>query len=403
MSSASREPDRPANPAIAGAPVWSALFSDGSEERFGQGTPLFTLCVPTRKALRWLLNTDAYSAAAAFVHGEFNVMGNLEAAIHFKGWQPCSGMRKRLIGAIAHWTAALENGLQTKAGAARNVRFHYDRSNDFYRLFLDPLMVYSCGYFRSADVALADAQVAKLDHICRKLDLRPGEQFLDIGCGWGALVGHAADRFDAVATGCTLSSAQYEHAIARLGRHATILDCDYRVLSGRYDKIASVGMFEHVGPRRALEYFRKMAELLAPDGLLLNHAIARLRGVRDDAATLFVRRHIFPGGRLMSLDQMVRAAEDRGFEVLDVENLRPHYALTCRHWRERLEANRDAALRFVDETTFRTWRIWLAGSALSFEEGYSAVYQVLLGKRGVSRRRLTRDHIYSEPVSSAAE
>jgi cyclopropane-fatty-acyl-phospholipid synthase len=310
------------------------------------------------------------------------------------------------VGAIAGWTAAVENALQSVSRAVRNIRFHYDRSNDFYRLFLDPRMVYSCAYFQSPGMTLADAQAAKLDYVCRKLDLRPGERFLDIGCGWGALVGHAANCYGAVATGCTLSRAQYDYAIAAFGSRVAILDKDYRVLTGRYDKIASVGMFEHVGPRHARGYFHKMAELLAPGGLLLNHAIARFRGVRDDAATLFVRRHVFPGGRLMDLDRTVRAAEENGFEVLDVENLRRHYALTCRWWRERLEANREAALRFVDEATLRTWRIWLAGSALSFEEGAIAVYQVLLGKRGISRRLVTREYMYCKdanaPLSAGA-
>jgi cyclopropane-fatty-acyl-phospholipid synthase len=389
-------PERPVDSAGAGAPGWSVAFDDGSEEQFGEGAPRFTFRVPTRKKLEWVLDTDAYSAGAAFVRGEFDVRGDLEAAIRFKGWQPRGELRKRAIGAVAHWTAALESRFETRTRAARHIRFHYDRSNDFYRLFLDPRMVYSCGYFRRRETALEDAQVAKLEHICRKLELRAGERFLDIGCGWGALLEHAADRFDAIAMGCTLSRAQHDYAAAMLGRRAIVLECDYRDLSGVYDKIASVGMFEHAGPRHARGYFRKMAELMAPEGLLLHHAIKRFRGVGDDASTLFVRRHIFPGGRLMSLDETVRAAEESGLEVVDVENLRPHYALTCRRWRERLEANGEAALRCVDEATFRAWRIWLAGSALSFEEGWTSVYQVLLGRRGAARGRLTREHMYAD-------
>ena len=323
--------------------------------------------------------------------------GDLEAAIRFKGWQPRSGLRKHLFGAVARWAAAVQSGFQTRAQAVRNIRFHYDRSNDFYRLFLDPRMVYSCAYFRSPNTTLEDAQVAKLDHICRKLDLQPGERFLDVGCGWGALAGHAAAQYGAAATGCTLSRAQCAYATARLHGSASVLECNYRDLGGRYDKIASVGMFEHVGRRHAQEYFRKMAELLAPDGLFLNHAIARSQGVRDDAASLFVRRNIFPGGQLIQLYETIRAAENAGFEVLDVENLRPHYALTCRLWEQRLAANREAALRLVDEPTFRAWRIWLAASALTFEEGFSSVYQVLLSKRGAPRRHLTRENMYADP------
>jgi cyclopropane-fatty-acyl-phospholipid synthase len=258
-------------------------------------------------------------------------------------------------------------------------------------------MVYSCAYFHSPDTTLEDAQVAKLNHICRKLDLRPADRFLDVGCGWGALIEHAAAQYGAEATGCTLSRAQYTYATTRLDGRARVLECDYRNLAACYDKIASVGMFEHVGRRRALQYFRKMADLLAPDGLFLNHAIARPQGVRDDAASLFLRRYIFPGGQFIHLYETICAAEDAGFEVLDVENLRSHYALTCRLWEQRLASSREAALRLVDERTFRAWRIWLAASALSFEDGFSSVYQVLLSKRGAPRRRLTREHMYSNP------
>ncbi len=375
--------------------AWSVIFSDGTERRYGDGVPRFTFCLPDRSAFQRLLASDVYSAGMAFARGEFDVRGDLEAAIRFKGWQPRSGLRKQLFGAIARCATALESAIQTKAQTARRVRFHYDRSNEFYELFLDPRMVYSCAYFRSTETTLEEAQVAKLNHICRKLDLQPGERFLDVGCGWGALIGHAAAEYGAAATGCTLSGAQYAYAAARLDGCARVLECDYRNLSGRWEKIASVGMFEHVGRRRAREYFGKIADLLAPAGLFLNHAIARAQGVRDDAASLFVRRYIFPGGQLMQLHETIRAAEESGFEVLDVENLRPHYALTCRLWEQRLAANREAALRLVDEPTFRAWRIWLAGSALSFEEGFSSVYQVLMSKRGAVRRRWTRENVYA--------
>ena len=385
------------DPAGSSEPAWSVIFPDGSERRSGDGIPRFTFCVPSSEAFQYLLATDVYSAAVAFVQGKFDVNGDLESAIRFKGWQPTSSLRKHLFSVMARCAAVLENGFQTATQTVRNIRFHYDRSNEFYRLFLDPRMVYSCAYFRSPAMTLEEAQVAKLDHICRKLDLQRGERFLDVGCGWGALIGHAAVQYGAEATGCTLSRAQYTHAVASLDGSARVIEGNYRNLGGCYDKIASVGMFEHVGRRRAREYFRKMADLLAPNGLFLNHAIARPQGVRDDAASLFVRRHIFPGGQLIHLWEMIRAAEDSGFEVLDVENLRPHYALTCRAWQQRLTANRDAALRLVDEPTFRAWRIWLAASALSFENGFSSVYQVLMSKRGAPRRRLTRENVYSNP------
>lgn len=189
-----------------------------------------------------------------------------------------------------------------------------------------------------------------------------------------------------------MSLAQFEHD----SRHGCVhvMEQDYRDLSGRFDKIASVGMFEHVGRRRAA-YFRKMAELLEPGGLFLNHAIARPQTIRDDAASLFARRRIFPGGELIHLGETICMAEEAGFEVLDVENLRPHYARTCRLWEQRLAAQREAALQLVDEPIFRAWRLWLAASSLSLEEGFSSIYQVLMAKQGAARRRLTFEYMYN--------
>ena len=371
---------------------WAAAFANGAERHIGDRPPTFTLRVADQAALDRLRSTDAYSAAMAYVRGEFEVDGDLCEAIRWKGRNAKSLLRGGLLAAVARFATTLESALQTKAQTARHIRFHYDRSNEFYRLFLDPRMVYSCAYFRKPEMDLAEAQLAKLDHICRKLDLEPGDRFLDIGCGWGALIGHAADRYGVEATGCTLSLEQYEHA-SRNGR-VQVLERDYRDLTGCFDKIASVGMFEHVGRRRAPRYFRKMAELLEPGGLFLNHAIARPQKVGDDASSLFVRRRIFPGGELIHLGETIRFAEEAGFEVLDLENLRPHYARTCRLWEQRLMAHREEALQLVDDRTFRAWRIWLAASSLSFEEGSSAIYQLLMARQGAPRCRWTRDYMY---------
>ncbi|HEV2446231.1 MAG TPA: cyclopropane-fatty-acyl-phospholipid synthase family protein [Candidatus Sulfopaludibacter sp.] len=391
------ESGQPARAASSDGPAWNAIFSDGTELHSSTGTPRFTFRISDRNALERLLASDPYSAAMAFVRGEFDVAGDLAAAIRFKGWQPRSGFRRRILGLIARCATLLECAFQSRIQAARNIRFHYDRSNEFYRLFLDPRMVYSCAYFPSPETTLEEAQAAKLDHICRKLDLRHGERFLDVGCGWGALVERAAARFGAEAAGCTLSHAQYAYAAARLDGCARIQECDYHDLTGRFDKIASVGVFEHIGRHRVPEFFRKIADLLAPNGLYLHHSIARSQRSTDDAASLFVRRRIFPGGQLIHLHEMIRAAESAGFEVLDIENLRPHYARTCRLWGQRLEARREEAVRIVGDATFREWRIWLAASSLSFEEGFNSIYQILLGKCGAPRRRMTRQYLYLEP------
>jgi cyclopropane-fatty-acyl-phospholipid synthase len=284
--------------------------------------------------------------------------------------------------------------------AAQNIRYHYDRSNKFYKQFLDKRMVYSCAYFRTPETPLDDAQVAKLDHICRKLDLRRGDRFLDMGSGWGALLVHAAEHYGVQATGCTLSRSQAEYARDSAshrvtGEQVAVLEMDFRDVTGHFNKIASVGMLEHVGRHRLHNYFRKVHDLLGPKGIFLNHSILRPELVTDSAQTLFIQRRVFPGGELAHLSVVIRAAELAGFEVLDAEDLRPHYALTCRAWVERLQRNAGACLDAVDRETYRTWLLYLAGSAASFEGGLTSVCQLLLAKRNSPARRLTREYMCS--------
>jgi cyclopropane-fatty-acyl-phospholipid synthase len=283
---------------------------------------------------------------------------------------------------------------------AGNIQFHYDRSNQFYQTFLDSSMVYSCAYFRKPTDSLEAAQEAKLDHICRKLRVERGDRFLDIGCGWGGLMFHAAERYGATCTGCTLSHAQLAFVQEKLesrgyGDQIRVLETDFQKVRGRFDKIASVGMFEHVGRRRLRSYFTHIAGSLAENGLFLNHAIARPETVKDGAETLFLQRNVFPGGDLLHVSEVIRSAEEAGFEVLDLENLRPHYALTCRAWVNRLQAAAEECLRTVTRDVYRTWLLYLAGCAVSFEEGRTDIYQALFAKRTTDQRRaLTREYMY---------
>jgi cyclopropane-fatty-acyl-phospholipid synthase len=343
---------------------------------------------------------DAYSAALSFIRGEIDISGDLFAAIQWKRETARAALRSRALSGAVRFLPRLESWFQSKSRAARNIRFHYDRSNAFFAQFLGSRLVYSCAYFKDPNGTLDQAQEAKLEHICRKLEVASGERFLDIGCGWGGLVIHAAERHGAVATGCTLSARQFDYAARLVAERGltglvTVHDRDYRDLHGRFDKIASVGMFEHVGVRRLPAYFRKVRSLLADSGLFLNHGIARPGSVKRDAESLFLLRKVFPGGELASLADVVRAAEGEGFEVLDVENLRPHYALTCRAWVRNLQANEEACRRTVDRETYRTWLLFLAASALAFEEGLTDVYQVLMAPRAHPHgRRLTREHMY---------
>ena len=358
--------------------------------------------VPRHKGgQRWLARADAYSVALAFVNGEIDVHGDFVSAVRFQLSQSASTFRRQFFDAVCRWNPwRLTQRWATRGATTRNIRFHYDRSNDFYKLFLDSQMVYSCAYFAQPGATLDQAQAAKLDHICRKLRLRAGDGFLDIGSGWGALVRHAARCFGAHAEGCTLSDRQFQYATERvrkegLAERVVIREMDYRDLTGTFDKISSVGMFEHVGRAHLEVYFRTVAKLLAPDGLFLNHGITRPAPVQSDAQSLFIARAVFPGGQIVSLHDVIHAAENAGFEVLDAENLRRHYALTCRAWVDRLTTQRDACLQVVDEATWRTWRLYLAGSSIAFDEGGLGLHQVLLAKRGANRAApMTRAHVY---------
>jgi cyclopropane-fatty-acyl-phospholipid synthase len=353
----------------------------------------FTVRAPTEKQLNAFLKQDPYSAATAFVRGEYDVEGDIIGAVRWQASKRRSQLNELFTTAAAK---AARTWFSLKHNVAGNIQFHYDRSNQFYQTFLDSRMVYSCGYFLNPTDSLEEAQKAKLDHICRKLRLERGDRFLDIGCGWGGLLFHAAERYGATCTGCTLSHAQIEYVQERLQKHPIrVLETDFQKVRGRFDKIASVGMFEHVGRRRLRSYFTHIAGSLAENGLFLNHAIARPETVKDGAETLFLQRNVFPGGDLLHVSEVIRSAEEAGLEVLDLENLRPHYALTCRAWVNRLQAAAEECLRTVTTEVYRTWLLYLAACAVSFEEGNTDIYQALFAKRSAHQRRaLTRDYMY---------
>ncbi|MEN6585170.1 MAG: cyclopropane-fatty-acyl-phospholipid synthase family protein [Sulfuricella sp.] len=293
------------------------------------------------------------------------------------------------VGYRRPWYSALlkRNGKEHNREA---ISYHYDVSNEFYGLWLDRQMVYSCAYFERPDQDLDQAQCNKLDLICRKLRLRPGERLLDIGCGWGALVLWAARHYGVHAHGVTLSRNQFEFGqrmIREQGlEHLVTLELkDYRDLAGEagFDKIASVGMFEHVGLKNLPLYFRTVRRLLKPDGLFLNHGITHEEdGWEKCLTTQFINRYVFPDGELDRVSSIQGLMEESCFEILHVEALRPHYALTLRHWVKRLEERREEALRHTSESVYRVWRLYMAACAQAFEEGSLGVYQILAGPKG---------------------
>lgn len=272
------------------------------------------------------------------------------------------------------------------------IQFHYDLSNDFYALFLDPEMVYSCAYYTDWKNDVAQAQRDKLEMICRKLRLKPGDRMLDIGSGWGGLVCHAAKNYGVTAHGCTLSEEQLAFArekVKRLGleKQVTFELIDYSRVTGTYDKIASIGMYEHIGLKNIPAYMEKVRSLLSEDGLFLNHAISR-RAPKSDAAWFkrmrpekkAIAKYIFPGGELDDIGHSVSAMERAGFEVHDVEGWRLHYARTCQLWCEQLTANREQAIAFVGEEKYRIWVAYLAGVSLAFSRGTLRLFQTLASK-----------------------
>jgi len=271
------------------------------------------------------------------------------------------------------------------------IQFHYDLSNDFYALFLDPEMVYSCAYFTDWENDIAQAQRDKLEMICRKLRLKDGDRLLDIGCGWGGLICHAAKTYGVTAHGITLSQAQLDFArekIKRLGLEdrVTVELKDYSMMRGQFDKIASIGMYEHIGLKNIPAYMSKMQSLLAPDGLFLNHAISKRapkqgwlkKRMRPEQKA--IAKYIFPGGELDDIGHSLVAMERAGFEVQDVEAWRLHYARTCKLWCDRLTANQEEAIKFVGEEKYRIWVAYLAGVSLAFSRGTLRIFQTVVSK-----------------------
>jgi cyclopropane-fatty-acyl-phospholipid synthase len=386
------------------------------------GDERFVLRIDAPGALRAAFAPPAdLSIGRAFGSGSLGVDGDLEEAIDalYRAAASLTAARMlRLIAALrrlpkqalpALREASLRGRSHTIGRDRAAVGFHYDQPLEFYASFLDPQLVYSCAYFDEGVDSLEAAQAAKLDYTLHKLRLRPGERLLDIGCGWGALVIRAARDFGARALGITLSRRQYEEAkrrvaAAELGDRARVELRDYRQLNGeRFDKIVSIGMFEHVGRARFGEYFRAVFEALRPGGLFLNHAIADQSPKRTGfKASGFMGRLVFPDGELVAISDALHAAERAGFEVRDVENLREHYVRTLRAWLANLERNRDAAVGAAGEQSYRVWRLYLAGSAQGFRSGRIAVYQALLAKPDASGHvdlPPTRRDLYSEGMS----
>jgi cyclopropane-fatty-acyl-phospholipid synthase len=363
----------------------------------------FTLELKHPGALRRMFWAPSeLSLGEAYIYGDFDVHGDLEACFELsdylldRSWRIREKARlaKHLISLPTRRhtgpdknAAKLKGAPHSKKRDAQAISYHYNVSNDFYRLWLDERMVYSCAYFHTADESLEDAQRSKLDYICRKLRLKPGERLLDIGCGWGGLIIHAAQNYGVDALGITLSQNQADLANQRISEAGLADHClakilDYRDVDERepFDKMVSVGMFEHVGESQLATYFQKVFQVLKPGGVFLNHGITESMQRPPQQGPSFIDKYVFPDGELMPITTSLRVAEETGFEIRDLESLREHYAMTLRHWVARLQSNRAQAVRMTSEEIYRIWNIYMAGSAYGFETGVMNLYQALMIK-----------------------
>jgi cyclopropane-fatty-acyl-phospholipid synthase len=365
-------------------------------------TPEVDIYARTWNGLRALAAPELGRLARAYVRDDLDFSGGARRMLD---------IAENLVGSVKHGRerarARAVQWWHQRRGNRPNIAHHYDVSDAFYKLWLDERMVYSCAYFRDPGDSLDLAQVQKLEHICRKLMLQPGEELLDIGCGWGGLILHAAKAHGVRATGITLSQNQFDHVREKiheqgLADRVRVELMDYLDLpSGKlFDKIASVGMFEHVGIRRYPRYFGKIHDLLKPGGLVLNHGITLNQvGVESLGSGIsdFVEEYVFPGGQLAHVSRVIQGMAAEGLELIDAEPLREHYARTLWHWVDRLEQQADAARRTAGEEKFRTWRIYLAGSGHAFDRGWLSIFQLLAGKPfpdGRLPHPPTRDYMY---------
>jgi cyclopropane-fatty-acyl-phospholipid synthase len=370
-------------------------FRDGQSEKFGEGDSLFSIIFKNEKCIRSIFAKGSMGFAEEYVAGNIDIEGDFQELVHL-GMDPHFqslklSLRTKLAILLRHLAS-----LNTVKGSARNISHHYDLGNDFYKLYLDESMTYSCAYFKNKTDTLEDAQMQKYEHICRKLQLKDGESLVDVGCGWGGMLIYAARHYGVKGLGCTLSTHQAEYAknrIARegLGKSITIVQKDYRNIKGQFDKFISIGMFEHVGKGLISTFMEKTKAMLKPGAIGLLHTIGKELNTPRDPWTM---KYIFPGGYIPVLDQVVRAMGQANLIPVDIENLRLHYAATLDEWANRFETNVQNIEKMFDQRLVRTWRMYLRGSAAAFRWGDLRLYQILFTNGLSDSLPWTREHLY---------
>ncbi|MGM0594496.1 MAG: class I SAM-dependent methyltransferase [Pseudomonadota bacterium] len=371
-------------------------FWDGDSVQVGT-EPEFVLWFKTRKALSRSIGDGFLGFGESYMAGEIEVEGDLKRLFQL-GHLAGVGDNALTLWEKLRFAVIYLLQQNTLKGSAKNIAHHYNLGNDFYELFLDDTMAYTCAYFKSPDETLEQAQLNKYEHVCRKLMLSPGETLVDLGCGWGGLIIHAAQHYGITGVGVTLSKPQYEFAnerIAKLGLQDRIqvLHKDYRDAEGQYDKLVSVGMLEHVGKPFIATCMKKCSELLKPGGLGLIHTIGNDTPFPDDPWTM---KYLFPGSHVPALEHIVHELAANELSILDVENLRRHYGLTIDHWLERYETHYDEIRKRFDDSFARAWRLYWNVSTTSFTYGGNRLFQVLFSNGLNNELPLTRAHLYAD-------
>ena len=371
---------------------FQVIYWDRSTEIFGEGIAKFKLIFQEQVSLVKFIKEPVLSFSEGYMNGLIDIEGELEDVIQAAN-----------LNQSVFWTRALSRWakLPSMLKQKENVKHHYDVGNAFYSLWLDPSMSYSCAYFKTPDDTLEQAQLQKIDHILRKLQLKSGETLLDIGCGWGGLIIRAAQKYGVKAKGITLSEEQFKKVKERiveqgLQGQVEVELIDYRELAAAtpsaFDKVASVGMFEHVGKANFPHFMKAVKLLLKPQGLALLHSITHPTEQKTDA---FIEKYIFPGGYIPSLREIVALLPDYDFHPTDIESLRIHYALTLDHWADAYEANVGQVREMYGERFVRMWRLYLRASAAAFRQEGINLHQIVFTKGLNNHLALTRGPLYN--------
>jgi cyclopropane-fatty-acyl-phospholipid synthase len=372
---------------------------NGKQVHFSEMKPEVIVRLPKMAALSCLLDASLFKLGTAYVEGTIEVDGSADALIAVANRLAASRLQSN--GKLLRLTRSL---LRNKEREKAAIEYHYDVSNAFYQQWLDEDMSYSCAYFETGSEDLETAQQKKIDHILRKIQLRAGDRLLDVGCGWGALLIRAAQQYDVQCVGITLSENQAMLARERIARaglsgRIDIRLQDYRDVEGSFDKITSIGMFEHVGLDNLPAYFQKMHSLLADGGIIMNHGITSTdydNGETPFGNGDFIEKYVFPYGQLPHLSTAIRSMQIAGLEVYDIENLRRHYVKTCMLWLHRFEAHAQDIIRIVGDRRYRIWRVYLAGCRYAFEQDWISLYQLVAMKSGKHPQQFpwSREYMY---------